>query len=200
MIPALSLLYSSHLTLSLPPCLPAGDARVARPHSVRAALWPSNLPARQWDGQPQVSAPQLCLWTALTLLSRDLRGGIFLHVVSFWALCFPTVRRWSVSWTQHTLSTMPSEYTSNPGSFIPEVFFSLQTNQNWFPFVFSAMFSQLMETAEPWFSSFEREVRKVSVNLNWRRCHYKNGPVWADRCNDWTDDMTLCLICWQKAI
>lgn len=29
----------------------------------------------------------------------------------------------------------------------------------------SAMFSQLMETAEPWFSSFEREVRKVCSNL-----------------------------------
>lgn len=29
--------------------------------------------------------------------------------------------------------------------------------------LYSAMFSQLMDTAEPWFSSFEREVRKVSL-------------------------------------
>lgn len=27
----------------------------------------------------------------------------------------------------------------------------------------SALFSQLMDTAEPWFSSFEREVRRVSL-------------------------------------
>ena len=30
-------------------------------------------------------------------------------------------------------------------------------------YVYSALFSQLMETAEPWFSSYEREVRKVSL-------------------------------------
>lgn len=33
-------------------------------------------------------------------------------------------------------------------------------------FVCSAMLSQLMETAEPWFSSFEREVRKVGPRYN----------------------------------
>lgn len=33
-------------------------------------------------------------------------------------------------------------------------------------FVCSAMLSQLMETAEPWFSSFEREVRKVRPSYN----------------------------------
>lgn len=46
---------------------------------------------------------------------------------------------------------------------------NVSTFKNLTTFIFaslcSAMFSQLMETAEPWFSSFEREVRKVGSNL-----------------------------------
>lgn len=100
------------------------------------------------------------------------------------------MRRWSVCWTQRTLNMMPSEYTLNDYlSLQHEKFynilkfhfqlshslFSLNKSQSLFPHsppphiynpVYSAMFSQLMETAEPWFSSFEREVRKVS--LIWR--------------------------------
>lgn len=64
--------------------------------------------------------------------------------------------------------------------------------------LYSAMFSQLMDTAEPWFSSFEREVRKVSlirrtasdIAIRIIDCALYHNIVWW-RYNDCTEDMIL---------
>lgn len=131
-----SLACRLHVFLSLEPrclLLPAGDAWVARPHSVCAALWPSSLPACQWDGQPQVSSPSLWIRIALTLFARNTYRPACSQVRSWnisafiWVkvtlrdLPLSTVRRWSVCWTQRTLSTMPSEYNLNIGRMVPEM-------------------------------------------------------------------------------
>lgn len=57
-----ALLHLNAPSTSVPSCLSAGDAWVAGSHSVRAALWPSSLPACKRDSKPQVSSSELWNW------------------------------------------------------------------------------------------------------------------------------------------
>lgn len=83
-------------------------------------------------------------------------------------ICIIFVSQWgdevsvepSVPWARRLVSRdlfKSSKLVSIPPPFAPS---------HMLTFVCSAMLSQLMETAEPWFSSFEREVRKVRPRYN----------------------------------